>query len=170
MADPRLSRVHLIVAGGSGDRTLARQLHEMAAREPLEGRIHFLHWVDDLEKGELFKLADLFVLSSRKENFGMAAAEAVISGLPAVVTRGCGVAPLIDGRGGLACGHEPSEIAEEVDRILSDEAELLRLRAGTAQVAQEIDGLRTVARLEAICWELSGARPLESEREVPVGS
>lgn len=51
-------------------------------------RIRFAGAVSGVEKTELLARADLFVLPTRSENFGLAVAEALAAGLPAIVTRG----------------------------------------------------------------------------------
>lgn len=53
----------------------------------LDSRVEFLGPIDEDKKGALFASADLFVLPSFSENFGMVVAEALAHGLPVVTTR-----------------------------------------------------------------------------------
>ena len=71
---------------------LSPRRRDIIVRGLLEGE----HYVAAL------KALDLFVLPSENENFGNAAAEAVLARVPVLLTRDCGVAPVIDGRVGLA--------------------------------------------------------------------
>jgi glycosyltransferase involved in cell wall biosynthesis len=64
---------------------------------------------------------DLFVLPSENENFGNSAAEAVMAGIPVLLTRNCGIAPMIDGRVGLAVDYEVEAIAEGLRTMLKPE-------------------------------------------------
>lgn len=45
--------------------------------------------VDDREKWEIYRRADLFILPTHSENFGMVVAEALASGVPVITTTGC---------------------------------------------------------------------------------
>jgi glycosyltransferase involved in cell wall biosynthesis len=51
-------------------------------------RVRFVGPVYGDEKAECYRRADLFVLPTRSENFGMAVAEALAHGLPAIVSKG----------------------------------------------------------------------------------
>jgi len=137
LADSRLATVHALL-GGEGDDGLLRALKRQANDRNLGSRVKFLGWIERAEKAELFKLADLFVLPSRKENFGLAAAEAVASGLPALVTDQCGVASIIDRIAGIACPHGPDAIAEALARLLDDAALLAKFREGTKSAADRL--------------------------------
>ena len=76
----------LVVAGPdeAGHRT---QL-EILARSRGAESIVFTGAVYGKEKDALLESADLFVLTTRNENFGLAIAEALAAGVPAIVTRG----------------------------------------------------------------------------------
>ena len=62
---------------------------EIAARARAlgTGTVHFRDPVPDAEKWDLFRSADVFVLPSRSENFGVVVAEALASGVPVIATR-----------------------------------------------------------------------------------
>ncbi len=81
--------LHLVVAG-EGDARLARR---WAAAAGMSGRLHLLGLRRDTER--LFAACDVFVLPTRYEPFGMVVAEAMASGLPAVVSACAGAAELI---------------------------------------------------------------------------
>ena len=62
------------------------ELKEQVARLKLEDRVLFEGFIPDELLADYYRAADLFVLSSRYEPFGMTAIEAMASGTPTVVT------------------------------------------------------------------------------------
>ena len=148
LTDPRLRNVHLLLAGEGEDQGLVRSLRDQVARGGMEDRIKFMGWIEEKEKSELLKLADLFVFPSRKENFGLAAAEAIASGLPVVLTKDCGIAPLIDSVGGVVCEYGARPLADAISRVLEDRNLLAKLREGTQVVAKKLSWPPVVSFLE----------------------
>lgn len=66
-------------------------LDEVMARASMIGmkdRINYLGNFDDLAKLEVYRSADMFVLPSFSENFGIVVAEALAQGLPVITTTG----------------------------------------------------------------------------------
>lgn len=66
---------------------------------------------------------DIYVQTSRHEGFGLTIAEARILNRPVVCTNfdGCTM-QIIDGRNGLITSFEPADIADAVERLLTDKA------------------------------------------------
>ena len=81
----RNPRCHLVIAG-SGDREYVKYLYSLVAENQLSDRITFTGFVTGYKKNILLQGADIFVLPSYSENFGIAVAEAMAAGLPVVVT------------------------------------------------------------------------------------
>jgi N-acetyl-alpha-D-glucosaminyl L-malate synthase BshA len=81
----------LLMIGDGPDRSSAEHL---AHRLGVAGRIHFLGKQDNVN--ELLPLADLMVMPSEMESFGLAALEAMACGVPTIATRVGGVPELID--------------------------------------------------------------------------
>ena len=79
-----------LAVGGSGsnphEQKLLAELHERAQQTGYADRIRFASFIPDAELADYYRAADLFVLSSRYEPFGMTAIEAMASGTPTVVT------------------------------------------------------------------------------------
>lgn len=76
-----------LVIAGKGDADYVRALQELARSLQLS-RVHFQGAIYGDEKHRLFRSAELFVLPSYTENFGMAVAEALARSIPVVTTRG----------------------------------------------------------------------------------
>jgi glycosyltransferase involved in cell wall biosynthesis len=72
---------------GPDERGHRAELETMAARLGAH-RIKFCGPAYGEDKAAVLRAADLFVLPSRNENFGLAAAEALAAGVPAIVSRG----------------------------------------------------------------------------------
>lgn len=76
-----------LVIAGPGDPAYMQGLHTLAESLALE-RIHFAGPAYGEDKSRAYREAELFVLPSHSENFGMAVAEALAHGCPVVVSRG----------------------------------------------------------------------------------
>ena len=124
-----LPAVHVAIVGpddGDGTRQL---LEERAARPDLAGRVGLLPPFDARQPRELYGEADIFVLPSRNESFGMVAAEAAAAGVAVVVTDQCGVAELL-ANAALVVPTEVHAIRAAIVRLLDDPP--LRRRLGQA--------------------------------------
>jgi len=83
------AHLHLAIGGeviGDAERQLLDDLKGQVARQGLEDRVTFASYVPDDELADHYRAADLFVLSSRYEPFGMTAVEAMACGTPVVIT------------------------------------------------------------------------------------
>jgi len=117
--DPaRLSGLHLVVMG---DGELRAQL-ESQAGEVLGRRAHFVGFQNQSSIGRYFCAADCFVLPSFSETWGLVVNEALVHGLPCVVTDrvGCGPDLVMPGVTGQICpARSTSGLADALRRCLT---------------------------------------------------
>lgn len=120
--------LHLLVVGDGPDRQALQQ--RVNRYDPI-ARVHFLGQRDDV--GALYRdVADIAVLASRQEAFGLSMAEAATMGLPGVASRVGGIPEVVeDGITGLLVSPEDPEALAAALRTLATDAELRR-RMGDA--------------------------------------
>jgi glycosyltransferase involved in cell wall biosynthesis len=85
---------HLILAG-SGEPQYLNYLTDLVSSLGLSSRTSITGFVMGRDKDLLLQASDLFVLPSFSENFGIAVAEAMVVGLPVVVTPDIQISPEI---------------------------------------------------------------------------
>lgn len=73
---------------GEGEESYIYELKQMAYKLGVGEQIHFIGGVYGNRKWELFRDADLFVLPTHSENFGIVVAEALACGTPVITTKG----------------------------------------------------------------------------------
>jgi mannosylfructose-phosphate synthase len=81
--------LYLAVGGSSlkpEEEKILEELKELVARLNLQDRVRFGSFIPDDQLADCYRAADVFVLSSRYEPFGMTAIEAMACGTPTVVT------------------------------------------------------------------------------------
>lgn len=76
----------LIVAGPEAYPGYADKLRKLVASLQLDGRVRFVGPVYGQEKADAFASADLFVLPTRCDSFGLVIAEALSAGVPVITT------------------------------------------------------------------------------------
>ncbi len=130
----RVMPAQLVLVGDGPDRSAAEWLtHDLG----LQGRVHFLGKQDRVN--ELLPLADLMVMPSQLESFGLAALEAMACKVPCIATRVGGVPELIDhGETGLlyAVG-DVDGMAQGAIGLLQDRDRLQQMRDTARRAAQK---------------------------------
>jgi glycosyltransferase involved in cell wall biosynthesis len=115
----------LVIAGPVSEPSYASAMHRDVQRSSRKDDILVTEPVYDEHLKAALSAADLFVLPSLNENFGNAAAEAVAATLPVLLTETCGIAPIIDGRAGMAVrlGIEPlaQGMRQMLDPVIRDQ-------------------------------------------------
>ena len=112
--------VHLIVAGPAEEESYLDQLTKRVADLGLAARVHFAGPVYGHDKLQALADADLFVLASDRENYGISVAEAVASGLPVIVTNTCGVASYLPDQAGVVIPLDTAALTDALKALASD--------------------------------------------------
>ncbi len=111
----------LVLAGATDDVALATEVKLQCERSGLTDRVICPGHVIGISKDVLLQGASLFVLPSASENFGIAVAEALVSGLPVVITPGVDLADtVLNLKGGLVCDENADSLAASLRAILGD--------------------------------------------------
>lgn len=144
-----------------GDGPLRGALEAQATASPARDRIVFLGPRARAELVPLLRGCEAFVLASRHEPFGIAAAEALALGRPVIASAVGGLPEFIDaGRTGmLVPPDDPDALATALRHLLADPAAAERLgRAGAEAARAHLDVRASGARYEALFAELMEGR------------
>ena len=135
----RIGRVRFIVAGSG---TAEQELRRQASRLGLDDHGTFLGWIGDDVLHSLYRIADLCVIPSLYEPFGLVALEAMASGCPCIVADTGGLREIVppDERVGLRFnGGDAEHLAVMVERLLTDERLRERLVAEASEHVLRFD-------------------------------
>ncbi len=125
---------HLLMIGDGPDRSKAEYL---AIDRGIRDRVHFLGKQDSVS--DLLPLADLMIMPSEMESFGLAALEAMACRVPTISTLVGGVPELVqDGVNGLLfpVGDIEAMAAASID-LLQDDERLEEMRTASRKTAQK---------------------------------
>jgi glycosyltransferase involved in cell wall biosynthesis len=135
---PSQTNTRLIICG-DGDPALIGKLKTMATAGGVADRITWAGQVTGELRLAAFSAAELFVLPSHSENFGIALLEAMAAGLPCISTDQVALAVEAAGLGAVcAVACEKSALSEAMRSLLGDAGECARL----AKAAKEIATIR----------------------------
>lgn len=113
------------------DRGYVRRLRRMLPRAGLESRVEFCGHLDPQEISQSFAWANLFVLPSQLEGFGIAYLEAMAAGVPVIASRSGGAVEIVD---------------HQVNGLLIEPGDPAALAAVLADLLQETERLREMGR------------------------
>ncbi len=117
----------LIIAGRAVAET--DELLEGIGSPPLAGRVDYLGYVPPERRETLFKGAQLFVLPSFEEGFGLPALEAMAAGVPVVASNRGSLPEVIGDAGLLIDPDNPESLTDAMARLVTDST----LRAACAR-------------------------------------
>ena len=150
---------HLAFAGPDESGMLGK-LQGMAAQTGMQQRVHFAGPLTGDLKWAAYRDAEIFVLPSQNENFGNTAAEAVAAGTPVIVTRQCGIAPLLEGTAGVVVEHDAHALAQALLDQLQSPLRSQQMKKGCAAAMQRLDWGQPTREMHALFCRLADpARP-----------
>ncbi len=88
------------IFAGTGEPEYVEELQQLSKELQLTEKVIFPGLITGEDKECLLQGADIFALPSYSENFGIAVAEALVVGLPVVITKGIQISPDIGSAGG----------------------------------------------------------------------
>ncbi len=142
-----------------GDGPLRSPLEEHAQRLGLAASVRFLGEVEPAALAESIGNADVFAFPARGEGLGLAAAEALLLGVPVVATRGGGgVTDIVpeQGAGRVVAEGSPSEMARAIAELLDDPDARSRAVEAGRRLRARLDPDGVAARFEALYARAAG--------------
>jgi glycosyltransferase involved in cell wall biosynthesis len=141
----------LTIAGDTGrDRATAAKIEDDIARFKLTDRIALLGAVAPARLAELYRAADLFVLASRFESYGMAYAEAIAYGLPTIGTTAGAIPETLPGESAiLVKPDDAAALADALRRLIADSNERQKIASAARAAAVHLPIWRDSAILFA---------------------
>jgi len=153
----RLGAVRFVVAGsGTHEQELRAQARELG----LDGHGTFLGWIGDDVLHSLYRIADLCVVPSIYEPFGLVALEAMASGCPCLVADTGGLREVVPNEDvGLRFrSRDPESLGRMAERILTDAPLRERLIAEASEHALTFDWSDVAEQAAALYVDVTGAR------------
>ena len=153
----RLGNVRFLIAGSG---TAEAELKEQARRLGLMRHGAFVGWTGDDELHSLYRIADLCVVPSIYEPFGLVALEAMASGCPCIVADTGGLREVVPGgrRVGLRFkARDPRSLARVMETLLADDALRDRLVAEAREHVLRFDWADVARQTAEVYGDLTGA-------------
>lgn len=155
--------VTLVVVGGPsgvGGEAEFRRVKEMVSELGLERRVRFVDPQPHHLLSTYYRAADLCVVPSRSESFGLVAAEAMACGTPVVAAAVGGLTTLIDHgtTGLLLADRDPVSWAAALDDLVGHPLRRAEMAAAAAEQGRRYTWSTTAARLRRVYSDLSHGR------------
>src|SRR5438034_9686818 len=145
--------------GGSqdGDESEKERLKAVASALGVRDRVDFLGSVAHHELPYFYAAADVCVMPSYSESFGLVGLEAQACGRPVVGSDVAGLRSVVrdDVSGYLIDGHEPATYAERIGRLLDDPELAQQMGRRGRLLAQRFSWTRTADRLQVLFERLA---------------
>jgi glycosyltransferase involved in cell wall biosynthesis len=121
-----------LVLAGPDENDHQKDVEQLAASLGIRSQVSFPGSLNDEQKWDWYRKADVFVLPSYSENFGIVVAEALAAGLPVIATHGTPWAELPSRRIGWYIRHEIAALAAAITEATSMPDEQRRAMGASA--------------------------------------
>ena len=151
LARERLEDMSLVVVGGPSGPEGTREMESLkrAAADLGPDAVRFRRPVNHRILADYYRAADVLLVPSRSESFGLVAAEAQAFGLPVVAARRGGLTYVVEdgGSGLLVDGWDPASYAAAVCKIVEDSQLRSAMSARAVEWASQYSWQATADRL-----------------------
>ena len=150
---------HLILVGGSSGPegpNEENRIREMVDELGLTQRVTFVHPQRHEKLVNWYQAADVVLMPSKSESFGLVALEASATGVPVVASSVGGLQTIIehDLSGYLIDGRDPLSYASYVSKIIDDSKKAENMSIEATKKSRSFTWSVTAARLRRICLDL----------------
>jgi len=150
-----------LVIVGKGKSNYIKELTHLKGQLLLE-RVKFTGAVYGAEKSDIYNNANLFVLPSHSENFGIAVAESLAHSCPVVVSKGAPWSQLEEKKCGWWTDHNIQSLSKSLDISMSTPVEQLRIMGinGRHWMAQDYEWKVIAQKMSgSYNWLVKGGKP-----------
>jgi glycosyltransferase involved in cell wall biosynthesis len=147
----------LTLVGSPTEPAYAAALHRYAAALGLAGSVDFVAGIPATALAAYYRCADVLVMLSDHEGFGVPLVEAMAQGLPIVAFDAGAVREVLGDAGVLLDDKQPRAVAEGVATLMANDAERARLVAAGRSRFDALDLGRAAEQLVDAVRDLSGA-------------
>lgn len=150
----------LVIVGGAsgreGDAETERS-HALVDELGLHDHVDFVEPQPHHILSSYYRSADVVIVPSRSESFGLVALEAMACGIPVVASAVGGLQSLVDDgvTGRLIAGRRPPDFAAAIDQILGDPALARSLSTASVDKARRYTWAAAAERLEALYADIT---------------
>jgi glycosyltransferase involved in cell wall biosynthesis len=146
-----------VAIAGDGDPAYEQALRARVAQLGLESIVSFLGLVKGPLKFSVYQAADLFVLPTSQENFGLVLPESLACRTPVITTRGVDIWRELEQGGAIIVDRTPAAIADAVASLLADPSRRdLLSRRGRDWVVKNLDPEKSALAYEKIYADCIG--------------
>lgn len=155
-----------LILAGPDETGFLKDVLEAASVLGVKDRVSYIGQVDGREKASLLEKADIFILPSFSENFGLVVAEALSYGVPVISTKGTPWKGLEDSGCGWWVDAESKALVLALNEALSlNDTERFQMGTRGREYARQFDWDDIASKTaEVYHWVLQGGSPPECIR------
>jgi D-inositol-3-phosphate glycosyltransferase len=131
---------------------LLKQLEQLSRTLQITANVNFVGQRNQHELAYFYNAAEVVVMPSHYESFGMAAAEAMACGIPVITTNASGISNLIDDRRSalITSVNNPLLLASQIKKLLSDEKLYQEIQKNNLENVNDLSWENTVKQIETV--------------------
>jgi D-inositol-3-phosphate glycosyltransferase len=145
----------VIVGGKSSNDEDMKQLKELAAQLKISKRVHFIGARPQYELPAIYSAADVTVIPSYHESFGLAAVESLACCTPVVATRAGGLRTVVqNNETGFLVPRGPGFFAERLDSLLQNPVLLKQMSKAARPSVLQFSWKNVASKVQDICEDV----------------
>ncbi len=127
----------LLVLAGSGTKEYEEKIKGLVKKLKLQNKVIFTGLVSEDEKLEILESASLFVLTSHSDVHPIAVQDALVMGLPVIITVACDYPEVKEYDAGLIVDEDVNQITNSILSVINNEEKLVKMSENAKRLVLE---------------------------------